>query len=145
MGDGGTGASRADGDRYAGPSIAGWGGPPGWRWIWVANGIRPPEDVFTPPRPLRDPALRAWDRLSTDEATVNRIVESFRVEAHGLGEDDPLPEESDEDERWESATVPSHDRPASSMASRTPGRRPTHSSPLAAQETPHLRCTRRTM
>lgn len=44
---------------YSGPYVVERGGPPGERWVWVANGIRPTGQVFDPPRTLREIAEEA--------------------------------------------------------------------------------------
>jgi hypothetical protein len=85
--DEGLGSPSVDGDTYDGPVIAAWGGEEYHRWVWVANGTRPVSDVFAVPRRLVTRAPLVWASIPTDDATVDRIIESFRDESWGLDDE----------------------------------------------------------
>ena len=81
---------------YDGPIIAaaGPGGPSSAPWIWVANGTN--SKMFTPPVVRRPPLPPPPEGFSAD-----RIIESFRAEALGLDDDEPLFDELLEDQEFE--------------------------------------------
>ena len=81
-------------ETYDGPVIATWGGAEYDRWVWVANGTRAVGEVFATPGPLVTRAPLVWASIPTDDATVDRIIESFRDEAWGL---DNGPHDDEED------------------------------------------------
>jgi hypothetical protein len=72
---------------YDGPVIAAWGGHEYERWVWVANGTCAVREVFGTPRPLITRAPLVWASIPTDDATVDRIIGSFRDESWGLDEE----------------------------------------------------------
>jgi hypothetical protein len=92
--DEGFESRHIDRDPYDGPILAAWGGDEYERWVWVANGTRPINEVFATPRPLVTSAPLLWASLPTDDATVDRIIESFRDESWGL-DDEPHDDEED--------------------------------------------------
>jgi hypothetical protein len=78
---------------YDGPIVAATGpGLGGAGWIWVANGTS--SRIFSPPLVRRPPPPPPPKGFSAD-----RIIQSFRAEAWGLDDDDPLLDEivGDED------------------------------------------------
>jgi hypothetical protein len=83
---------------YDDPYIAQVGGPAPFRWVWVANGTRLDEEMFAPPKPLSTSGLWAWNRPTKDPTAIDRIIESFRIEAYGLPDDDPWADEDEEEE-----------------------------------------------
>jgi hypothetical protein len=104
---------------YHGPYIAERGGPPAFRWVWVANGSRPQHEVFAPPGPLVQKDDRGWSQAQIDPATIARVIESFRAEAYGLPDDDPWAD--DEEELDEEPVIDSPPATDSSSASRSSG------------------------
>jgi hypothetical protein len=77
-------------ERYDGPVTVARGTDNGAPWIWVANGTRLAEDTFAPPRSLAKSAPLVWASVPTDEATVDRVIESFRTEAMELNDLEPV-------------------------------------------------------
>jgi hypothetical protein len=73
---------------YDGPRVAATGpsqGGAGAAWIWVSNGTS--SRMFSPPLVRRPPPL------PPEGFSADRIIQSFRAEAWGLDEDDPILDE----------------------------------------------------
>lgn len=103
-----------NGEPYGGPIIAGRSPKKVEGWVWVANGTRAIEEVFAPPAPLVKTAPLMWPSIPTDEATVERAIESIRAEAWDLDTQDRTTVGDDEVGDEVASPVPTTTSPASS-------------------------------